>query len=400
MTTSEAPAAPKQKFSIFRVAATTLPIAIILVALSIYFQELWQRDARESGARNLIRLVNLDEPVENSLADAYTDSNGDLVANPPEDESKLLKPETLIFSYVGGTDNEFKQEVWQPFLDELSQAIGIPAEYRVYQSDRDQLLALRNGELHVTAVNTGSVPIAVNVCGFVPFCTFADEKGQYGYRMQIITQDDSGINQVKDLKGRKLTFTSPGSNSGFKAPIVILQKEFGLTFGRDYEHAFSSGHVNSIAGIARGSIETACVASDLLERELKAGKIELKVEAFAVPDLEGEAEKTEEQKEVERERLKPIVVEIDQSDFRTIYESERFPPAAFGWVYNLDPEIAKKVGDFFLNYNWKGTTIEKDLGADGSTQFVKVNYKEDWEQVRKIDDATGNKHSIDSLKNQ
>lgn len=397
MTNSEA---PQKTFSIFRVTTVALPLCIFIVALSIYCQAYWQRSARETGAKALIQLVNLDKPVENSLAPEFEDADGDLVANAPQDDTQLLDPATVIFSYVGGTDNEFKKDVWEDFLTKLSAELGRPVEYRVYNNDRDQLLAVHAGELHVTAVNTGSVPLAVNVCGFVPFCTFGNASGEYGYRMKIITKDTSEVQQIKDLKGRRLTFTSPGSNSGFKAPIVILRNDFGLTFGRDYDHSFSSGHSNSIAGVARGSIETACVASDLLERRLQEGKVELKVEAIAFEDFDtSEDKKSEDQKKAERETLKPIVVEIDEGDFRTIFESERFPPAAFGHVYNLKPEIAEKIKEFFLNYRWEGA-ISENYGADGSTQFVKVDFKKDWKQVRAIDNATGNQHSLENLKSQ
>ena len=46
--------------------------------------------------------------------------------------------------------------------------------------------------------------------------------------MEIIVPADSPIKTPADLKGKKLAFTAPTSNSGFKAPSVLLEAEFNL----------------------------------------------------------------------------------------------------------------------------------------------------------------------------
>jgi len=53
--------------------------------------------------------------------------------------------------------------------------------------------------------------------------------------MEIIAYPGSGIEEVADIEGGKLAFTSPTSNSGFKAPSAILKSDFGLIAERDFE---------------------------------------------------------------------------------------------------------------------------------------------------------------------
>jgi phosphonate transport system substrate-binding protein len=91
------------------------------------------------------------------------------------------------------------------------------------QSNAAQIEAMRAGRLHVAGFNTGSNPLAVNCAGFVPFAMMASADGSYGYEMEIITYPGSGIETVEDIKGKKLAFTAPTSNSGYKAPSAMLQ---------------------------------------------------------------------------------------------------------------------------------------------------------------------------------
>lgn len=55
----------------------------------------------------------------------------------------------------------------------------------------------------------------------------ASADGSYGYEMEIITYPGSGIEAVEDIKGKKLAFTAPTSNSGYKAPSAMLRPSTG-----------------------------------------------------------------------------------------------------------------------------------------------------------------------------
>ena len=68
----------------------------------------------------------------------------------------------------------------------------------------EQLRALKNGELHVTAFATGEAQGAVNEAGFVPAACFADKDGDYHYTMKIIVPADS------EIKKRRATSRASG----------------------------------------------------------------------------------------------------------------------------------------------------------------------------------------------
>jgi phosphonate transport system substrate-binding protein len=284
------------------------------------------------------------------LAAGFTDADGDLIADPPTDPKALVDPPKLYFCYIAQEDGEKYQEEWKPFCDHLAKVTGKPVEYLDLKSSEDQLKALAEGKLQVSGLNTGAVPTAVNNCGFVPVCRVptSDPKGTH---VEIIVPAASPINKLSDLKDKhELTLTEPNSNSGYKAPIVLLKSDFSLEPERDYLVRMSSSHDRSIEGIAKGEYQAAAVSADMLAR----------AEATGV---------------------------ISKGQYKSIYKSENFPSAALGYTYNLKPELAAKVKEAILTFEIKGTAMEADFSGD-SSKFVPVNYKNDWALIRRIDEES------------
>jgi phosphonate transport system substrate-binding protein len=286
-------------------------------------------------------------PPAAALDVRYVDTDGDLVADTP---AKTVDPPTLIFAYTPGEDPATYQRVWDDFLQHLEKTTGKRIRLFAAQNNAAQIEAMRAGRLHIAGFGTGTVPIAVNCAGFVPFAIMGGEKGILGYEMEIITYPGSGIREPADLKGRKLAFTSPTSNSGFKAPSVLLRSEFGLEAGKDYVAVFSGRHENSVLGVAYKDYVAAAIANEVMHRMMARD-----------------------------------VVKKDQ--IVTVYKSETFPTAAFGLAHNLDPAVAAKVRAAFFSYPWAGTGLEKEFSSLGVSKFVPITYQKDWAVVRKVDAA-------------
>jgi phosphonate transport system substrate-binding protein len=285
------------------------------------------------------------------LDEAYTDANGDLVADPPSDPSKFLKVNEIAFSVVASEDAEKAQAHWKDFMAALSKATGKPVKYFAEIDKVDeQVRAVREGRLHVTAFNTGQVSNAVNTAGFVPLFCIADKDGKYGYEMEILVPAASPIKTPADLKDKTVTLTSLSSNSGGKAPLVILKEKFGLLPGRDYHIAFSGDHVRSVRELASGQREAVCVANDQIARAVGAGLVK-------------------------------------REQFRSIYKSESFPPLCFGVPHNMPPELVAKVKQVFTNFSFDGTSVGDLYNAQGKSKFAPVDYAKDWKLIREVDDA-------------
>src|SRR5690554_4494401 len=210
-------------------------------------------------------------PLSAQLSPRYQDADSNLVADAPRDPGRWRDPRILVFAYTPVEDPALYARVWDEFIQHVQALTGKEIRFFPVQSNAAQLEAMRAGRLHVAGFNTGSNPIAVNCAGFVPFAMMAGEDGSFGYEMEIITWPGSGIESVSDLSGRGMAFTSPTSNSGFKAPSALLESEFGLVPDEDFETAFSGSHDNSILGVVNRDYDAAAIANSVSNRMLARG---------------------------------------------------------------------------------------------------------------------------------
>ncbi|GMG85383.1 phosphate/phosphite/phosphonate ABC transporter substrate-binding protein [Paralimibaculum aggregatum] len=280
----------------------------------------------------------------------YCDTDGDLLADIPEDPAEQIDPDTLIFAYTPVEDPAVYKTAWADFLTHLEAQTGKKVVFFPVQSNAAQIEAMRSGRLHIAGFNTGSNPLAVNCAGFRPFTIMASEDGSFGYEMEILTYPGSGIETVEDIRGKQLAFTSPTSNSGFKAPSAILKADYDMIPERDFEPVFSGKHDNSILGVANKDYPAASIANSVLARM------------------------------IERE-----VVSRDQ--LVSIYKSQTFPTTGYGVVYNLTPELQEKIRNAFFSFEWEGSSLKEEFEKNGEAQFLEITYKEYWEVIRKIDAA-------------
>lgn len=279
----------------------------------------------------------------------YCDADGDLVADAPTDPSQWVNPDTLFFAYTPVEDPAIYEDIWDPFIDYLSEVTGKKVRFFAVQSNSAEVEAMRSGRLHIAGFSTGPTPFAVNLAGAVPFALMGNETGRFGYTLQVYVRADSDIHTMADLKGKVVAHTAPTSNSGNQAPIALFPAQ-GVVPGEDYEIVFSGSHDNSILGVVAGDYDAAPVASEVVERMAARGL-------------------------------------YDPDDLRIIYETKSFPTTSYDYAYNLDPELVAKIKEAFFSFDFTGTALGDEF--EGLTQFVPINYKDDWAIIREIQSANG-----------
>ncbi|WP_447554526.1 phosphate/phosphite/phosphonate ABC transporter substrate-binding protein [Vreelandella sp. EE22] len=287
----------------------------------------------------------------------YCDENGDMVADRPADESEWLNPDTLIFAYTPVEDPAIYSDIWQPFIDHLSKVTERNVRFFAVQSNAAQVEAMRSGRLHIAGFSTGPTPFAVNLAGAVPFALMGSDDGQFGYTLQLFTHADSDIEEIEDLKGKRVAHTSPTSNSGNLAPRALLP-ELGITPDEDYEVVYSGSHDQSMLGVVARDYDAAPVASEVVERMAARGL-------------------------------------YDEEDVRLIYESDRFPTTSYNYAYNLHPDLVEKIEEAFFSFDFAGTELGEEF--DGVEKFIPINYKDNWQVIRTIQAANNVSYTRENL---
>ncbi|QDV72889.1 phosphate/phosphite/phosphonate ABC transporter substrate-binding protein [Botrimarina mediterranea] len=342
---------PTDAFSVSRLLMVLVPVIAVALAVQYMLPSYEKTAQAQFEADMLEKLLKFKpESIKATQPVAFKDADGDLLTDFPEDDA-TVKPEKLVFSYVGpAEESEAEAATWDDLVKALGEATGLPVEYKHYKSTNEQIAALASGELHIVGLNTGSVPMAVEVAGFHPICTLGREDGSFGYTMKLLARSKDGVAEPKDLKGKEIAFTTPDSNSGCKAAVDYLMNDENLLPERDYKWGFTFSHDTSVKELIAGEHDAVPVASDLLAKMIDDG-------------------------------------EVSDADFKVIYESERFPPAAIGYAHNLSPELREQITRALLEFNWEGTSVAGKYGPSGASRFVPVNYKNDWANIRRINSA-------------
>jgi phosphonate transport system substrate-binding protein len=278
----------------------------------------------------------------------YCDEDNDLVADAPSDARKLRDPSTLVFAYTPVEDPAVYQNVFKPFTDFLAQCTGKRVIYYPVQSNAAEIEAMRSGRLHVAGFSTGPTGFAVNLAGAVPFAAKGTEKGPHGYHLISLVKKDSPYQKLSDLKGKRVAHTSPSSNSGHLAPLVLYPPE-GLKPNEDYKPLMSGGHDKSALGVGSGDYDMAGVASDVFERMVTRGTLKA-------------------------------------DDFRIIFTSPVFPTSSFAYAHDLHPDLARKIRGCFFAFDFP-PAMRKEFNGDD--RFVPITYKNTWKVVREIAEGSG-----------
>lgn len=342
-------------FSVARVGL----VAVVLVAVAAVVYAVATSKLPEPSSERARAAVGMGQPVALQLAERFADADDDLLADPPESPDDLIDPDPLTFCYIPSDDEPAEDaDAWRAFTDHLARATGRPVEYLpiVAENKRQatslQLRALREGRLHVAGFNTGAVPQAVNTAGFVPVASPANAQGGDTYRMALIVPANSPIHRIDDLDGHTLALTEPSSNSGYKAPLVLLLNEHGLALERDFSTVLTFSHEASILGVANRDYHIAAVASDLIDPVLQAHG-------------------------------------VDRAAVRVVDQSPPFPRATIGYAHNLQHELADNIRKAVLGFQAGGDAMVDAFGSDGVDRFAPVSYKDDFALVRQIDSAFG-----------
>ena len=287
-------------------------------------------------------------PNRGDLDVQYCDANKDLVADVPTDPKKLKNPSTIVFTYTPVEDPAVYEKIFSPFTEHLAKCTAKKVVFYQVQSNAAEIEAMRSGRLHVGGFSTGPTAFAVNIAGAIPFAVKGTEKEVQGYNLIVVVKKDSPFQKLPDLKGKKVAHTAPSSNSGHMAPMALFPAQ-GLAPEKDYKVLFSGKHDQSILGVNSGDYDAAAVASDVFHRMAVRGQIK-------------------------------------EENFRVIYRSEKFPTSSFAIAHDLEPTLSKKITQCFYDYRFPD---EMKKAFDGADRFFPVQYKKDWDVVRKVAEGGG-----------
>lgn len=222
-----------------------------------------------------------------------------------------------------------------PLTRALEKALGRKIQI---ESDKDFDSFMRRvlaGEFDMVHINQLQYIQARDAAGYraiVKLC----EQPSCTIRAQIVTRTDSGVRELKDLRGKRVAFGDRNALVSYLLARRLLQ-DAGLT-PNDYRSVFTKNPPNALFAVYNGATVAAGVGSPVFQR-------------------------------------KEITRRIDVSKLRVLAEGEPMPPLPIAVRAGLDPALVEKMTGLLLNLDQAQGGPEA-LAKIGATHFAAVRDNE------------------------
>ncbi|MFY0480140.1 phosphonate ABC transporter substrate-binding protein [Achromobacter marplatensis] len=235
---------------------------------------------------------------------------------------------TLNFGIISTESSTNLKSVWQPVIDDLSRAVGVPVK-PFFASDYAGIIeGMRFNKVQLGWFGNKSAIEAVDRAKGEVFASVIDKDGNPGYWSLLIVNKDSNLKTLDDVlkNGAKLSYGAgdPNSTSGTAVPGYYLWAANKIEPKTFFKTVRASNHETNLLSVINKQVDVAVNNTEALERyRLSTGK--------------------------------------DANDsVRVLWKSPLIPADPLVMRSDLPADIKARVRDFFVNYG-KGKDAEREL---------------------------------------
>lgn len=226
----------------------------------------------------------------------------------------------LNFSILSAESQQSAQAEWEPFLADMSKALGMPVK-AYYGSNYTGLIeAMRFKQTDLGWFTNQSGLEAVRRANGEVFARSVNPNGVDGYEAVIVVPKGSGLTLEKLLAcDRSINFGigDAKSTSGTLAPMTYLFAPRGIDPERCFKTVRSANHEANLFAVSSGTVDAATNNTASMER-------------MAMLDTP-----------IAKRTLGSVEI---------IWRSPRIPEDPLIWRKDLDPALKQKIADFMFSY--------------------------------------------------
>jgi len=149
----------------------------------------------------------------------------------------------------------------------LEKKLGIPVELKTSTDYAGVITAMQFKHVDLALMGPKSYVEAAQRANADCFAMQVEEDGTKGYHGIIIARKGSGINSVKDAKGKVWAFTDPHSTSGTLVPTVYFVKDLKIEPEKYFSKVIYSGsHEASMLAVKSGKVDLAATSDINMDR--------------------------------------------------------------------------------------------------------------------------------------
>lgn len=182
-------------------------------------------------------------------------------------------PEVINFGIISTESTQNLRSQWEPFLADMSAAIGMPVE-AFYASDYAGVIeAMRFGQVTVAWFGNASGMEAVDRAGAEVFARQTKADGSEGYYSHILVPADSPFQTLDDLlaacgTGLDFGMGDPNSTSGYLVPSYYVFAQNNVDASECFANVRNANHETNLMAVANHQVDAATNNSEQVARTL------------------------------------------------------------------------------------------------------------------------------------
>jgi len=253
-------------------------------------------------------------------------------------------PTELTFSILSAEGQAASGPMWQPLLDDMSKAVGVPVRPFFGSNYTVLVEAMGGGHTQVAWLSAKPALEAIDRSQGEVIARIVDPEGRDSYQSTLIVRAGSGITLEQVLAcGKQYDFGigDAQSTSGTLAPMAFLFNPRGIDPAQCFKTVRSANHQANAFGVATGVLDVA--TSNTVNTIFLA-------------------------------RQNPqIAAQIEE-----IWQSPPIPESGIVVREDLDPALKEKVRSFFLTYGQgQGAEAERQRGVLAGLNYSRFNAADD-----------------------
>ncbi len=241
------------------------------------------------------------------------------------DDKSSAAPTELTFSILSAEGQASAGPLWQPLLDDMSRAIGVPVKPYFGSNYTVLVEAMRGNQTQVAWFSAKPAVEAIDRANAEVIARTVNKEGLDSYRSTLIVRAGSGITLEQVLAcGKKYDFGigDAQSTSGTLAPMAFLFNPRGVVPAQCFKTVRSANHQSNAFSVASGVLDVA--TSNTVNTVFMT-------------------------------KQNPQVA----AQIQDIWQSPPIPESGILVREDLDPALKEKIRSFFLTYG-QGEGVEAD----------------------------------------
>lgn len=260
------------------------------------------------------------------------------------DEKAGGAPTEITFSILSAEGQASSGPIWQPLLDDMSRAIGVPVKPYFASNYTILVEAMKGNQTQVAWLSAKPAVEAIDRAQGEVIARIVDPEGRDSYRSTLIVRTGSGITLEQVMAcGKRYDFGigDAQSTSGTLAPMAFLFNPRNVVPAQCFKTVRSANHQANAFAVATGVVDVA--TSNTVNT-------------------------------VFLNRQNPRVA----AQIQEIWQSPPIPESGIVVREDLDPVIKEKIRSFFLTYGQgEGAEAERQRQVLAGLNYSRFNAADD-----------------------